>query len=117
MTKYSISSIIIFISMLIAGGNGMITMNGPDSWCIAKPSASLEELNYNLIHACITHNCSMIEKGEECYEPDTLYSHASRAMNRFYADHGKDEFFCNVFFRNSGLIVLSDPSYGSCKYD
>lgn len=85
-------------------------MKNPDSWCIAKPSASLEELNYNRIHACITHSCSMIEKDGDCYEPDTLYSHASRAMNRFYADHGKDEFFCNTFFRNSGLIVLSDPS-------
>ncbi|WJX30713.1 hypothetical protein P8452_19219 [Trifolium repens] len=122
MTKYSIGSILIFFFVMFntAGGWNLkfgIRNINPNSWCIAKPSSSLEELNYNLMHACTTHSCIMIEKGGDCYEPNTLYNHASYVMNMFYAYHGKDEFFCNVFFGNSALIVLTDPSYEKCKFD
>ncbi|CAM0880670.1 unnamed protein product [Alopecurus aequalis] len=84
------------------------------TWCVAKPSADEKALQVNINYVCANLSCSMIQPGGPCYKPDTMVSHASVAMNLYYAYNGRHSWNC--FFGNSGVIVQSDPSYGSCTY-
>ncbi|MBA0622250.1 hypothetical protein Godav_007809, partial [Gossypium davidsonii] len=47
---------------------------GGRSWCIASSQALDSDLQYLLIWACILGkaNCSAIQPGQQCFEPDTL---------------------------------------------
>ncbi|KAL0306629.1 UNVERIFIED_CONTAM: hypothetical protein Sradi_6080200 [Sesamum radiatum] len=47
--------------------------------------------------------------------PDNLINHASIAMNLYYQAKGRNHWNC--YFKNSGLMVVTDPSYGSCFYE
>uniref|UniRef100_A0A0D3C640 X8 domain-containing protein n=1 Tax=Brassica oleracea var. oleracea TaxID=109376 RepID=A0A0D3C640_BRAOL len=52
--------------------------------------------------------------GGSCYDPNTPVNHASVAMNLYYQAQGRHQRDC--YFEGSGLITVTDPSYGSCKY-
>ncbi|KAG0498264.1 hypothetical protein HPP92_002571 [Vanilla planifolia] len=84
------------------------------SWCIAKPSSDVATLLENINYACSQVDCGMIQRGRPCFEPDTPISHASLAMNAYYQSKGRNPWNCD--FKNSGLLVVSNPSYGSCAY-
>ncbi|XP_035837791.1 glucan endo-1,3-beta-glucosidase 12-like isoform X2 [Helianthus annuus] len=56
----------------------------------------------------------ILEKGGACFLPDNLINHASIAMNIYYQCKGRNPWNCH--FGNSGLITLTDPSYGGCPY-
>nr|GEW60447.1 hypothetical protein [Tanacetum cinerariifolium] len=83
------------------------------TWCVAKPSSSQAELLGNLNYACSYVDCKILEKDGACYLPDNLMNHASIAMNIFYQHNGRHQWEC--YFGNSGLITLTDPSYGGCQ--
>nr|GFB38621.1 hypothetical protein [Tanacetum cinerariifolium] len=94
---------------------GTFTMlNAQKTWCVAKPSASQATLLENINFACSKVDCSYLQKGGACYTPDNLINHASIAMNSYYQSQGRNVWNCN--FKNSGLVTISDPSYGSCSY-
>ncbi|OIV99025.1 hypothetical protein TanjilG_32284 [Lupinus angustifolius] len=38
----------------------------------------------------------------------------SSAMNLYYQSHGRNHWNCD--FKGSGIVVVSDPSYGGCIY-
>lgn len=81
------------------------------TWCIAKPSSSDAALKDNIQYACDNvdwKNCSLILEGGSCSNPDTLMNHASVVMNVYYQNKHRNYWNCD--FRNSGLIVLTDPS-------
>ena len=81
----------------------------PEIWCVAKPSATGEELKSNIEYACnVLSNCNLIQPGGSCSNPDTLINHASVVMNQYYALKGRNTWNC--YFNNSGLIVITDPS-------
>ncbi|CAH9141506.1 unnamed protein product [Cuscuta epithymum] len=87
------------------------------TWCIAKPSASYQELIDNLGYACNLVNCSaalMQSESAACYYPNTLINHASFAMNLYYHTAGANPWNCD--FKNSALISLTDPSYAQCNF-
>ncbi|KAE8722965.1 Leucine-rich receptor-like protein kinase family protein [Hibiscus syriacus] len=89
------------------------------TWCVAKPSTDDAALASNINSACNYLgtrglNCNQIQSGETCYDPETLINHASVVVNSYYQDNGGQEHACH--FTNSGLITVSDPSYGSCQY-
>ncbi|WJX89009.1 hypothetical protein P8452_71037 [Trifolium repens] len=50
-------------------------------------------------------------ESKNCYEPNTLYIHASVASNYEYNMHGHVDYGCSL-----GLIVISNPGYGNCTY-
>ena len=77
-------------------------------WCVAKPSANDTILQSNIDFACSLVDCSSLREGGPCFEPDTLISHASVAMNLYYEANGKT--YLNCLFRDSGLITVTDPS-------
>nr|XP_011460168.1 PREDICTED: glucan endo-1,3-beta-glucosidase 7-like isoform X2 [Fragaria vesca subsp. vesca] len=94
------------------------TVEWVKTWCIAKPSTSKEALQNNLEYACSNINamdCTAIQEGGPCSEPNDLLLYASFAMNAYYQAKGRHYWNCD--FSNSGLISLTDPSYGSCTYE
>ncbi|XP_051115174.1 major pollen allergen Ole e 10 [Andrographis paniculata] len=87
------------------------------TWCVAKASAEESVLMANIDYACSQPGvdcATVLRKGCPCFTPDTLLSHASLAMNLYYQSTGRNQWNC--YFANSGLIVITDPSYGSCIY-
>ncbi|XP_062093232.1 major pollen allergen Ole e 10 isoform X2 [Humulus lupulus] len=86
------------------------------TWCVAKASSEAAVLLANIDYACSQSgvDCSIMEKGCPCSSPDTLINRASIAMNLYYQANGRNHWNCH--FRNSALVVITDPSYGKCIY-
>ncbi|KAK1277121.1 hypothetical protein QJS04_geneDACA022226 [Acorus gramineus] len=78
------------------------------TWCVAKASSDETSLQDNLHYACTQVDCSVINAGGSCFEPNLLISHASVAMNLYYQSRGRNVWNCD--FTHSGLITISDPS-------
>lgn len=83
-------------------------MNWQKAWCVAKPSSDEPSLMANLNYTCSQVDCGVLRKGCPCFYPNNLMNHASVAMNLYYQAKGRNKWNCN--FRNSGLIVVTDPS-------
>ena len=79
-------------------------------WCVANPSTPDEKLIDNLNFACGQGgvNCLALDPGGSCYNPNTLLSHTSYAMNRYYQAQGRNYWNCD--FHSTGLVVFTDPS-------
>ncbi|KAK8951847.1 Glucan endo-1,3-beta-D-glucosidase [Platanthera zijinensis] len=84
------------------------------TWCVAKPSTKEEDLQNNIQFACSKIDCGLIQRGGPCFDPQTSISHASVVMNLYYQSAGRHSWNC--YFGGSGLIVVTDPSYGACSY-
>ncbi|CAA7038051.1 unnamed protein product [Microthlaspi erraticum] len=86
-------------------------------WCIATPTATEKQLEYNLGFACANSvDCRPIFPSGPCYNPNTRLSHASFVMNSYYQTHGRTDYACKFFFPNSSMITTTNPSYGACVY-
>ncbi|EFH56317.1 glycosyl hydrolase family protein 17 [Arabidopsis lyrata subsp. lyrata] len=116
MAKAQICLCFIIILYLWSEGNLMKVAKADRSgdWCVAKPSTANERLQENINFACSKIDCQIILEGGACYLPDNLISRASVAMNLYYQAQGRHFWNCN--FEGSGLIGITDPSYGSCIY-
>ncbi|KAE8665387.1 Glucan endo-1,3-beta-glucosidase 13 [Hibiscus syriacus] len=86
------------------------------SWCVASTRAPPSDLQKALDWACGPGkaDCSLIQRGQPCFEPDTLLSHASYAFNNYYHKNGATDESCS--FGGTGIKVYTDPSYGKCVY-
>ncbi|KAJ1267150.1 hypothetical protein BS78_07G034300 [Paspalum vaginatum] len=84
------------------------------TWCVAKPSVEEAALRGNLEFACSESDCAAIQGTGGCTRPDSLLSRASVAMNAHYQARGRNSWNC--FFNGTGLITITDPSFGTCKY-
>lgn len=89
-------------------------VNGEKTWCVAKPSSDQATLLANINYACSQVDCQVLQRGCPCFSPDNLMNHASIAMNLYYQSRGRNHWNC--YFQNSAVIVMTDPSYGSCTY-
>ncbi|CAL5357918.1 unnamed protein product [Camellia sinensis] len=71
---------------LSSSTTGQISGNSSSVFCIAKQGADTNKLQNGLNWACGQGhaNCSAIQPGQRCYNPDTLRSHASYAYNDYY---------------------------------
>lgn len=86
-------------------------------WCVAKENIYFKLLLSNIEFACAHGaDCDAIKAVGNCYEPNTLTSHASFAMNSYYHKLGvaNDD---NCYFNSSGLIVYNDPSKVALLFD
>ncbi|KAK9937722.1 hypothetical protein M0R45_014494 [Rubus argutus] len=92
----------------------LVMINGQKTWCVAKPSTDQATLLANLDFACSHVDCQILKGGCPCSSPDNLMNHASIAMNLYYQAKGRNQWNCD--FRCSGLIVMTNPSYGDCIY-
>ncbi|XP_028551408.1 major pollen allergen Ole e 10-like [Dendrobium catenatum] len=85
------------------------------SWCIASQSASETPLQVALDFACGYGgaDCSQIQPGGSCFNPDTVRNHASYAFNDYYL---KNPIPTSCDFGGTAIITNIDPSTSTCQY-
>ncbi|GAV62731.1 X8 domain-containing protein [Cephalotus follicularis] len=95
------------------------TTNAPvipgQSWCMAKTGTAVTALQTALDYACGMGgaDCSQIQLGGSCYNPNTLQNHASYAFNSYYQ---KNPVATSCDFGGAATLVNSNPSTVSCIY-
>ncbi|XP_011098152.1 major pollen allergen Ole e 10 [Sesamum indicum] len=114
MAKALTPLVLLLFSFISVGNLGSVHAQ-QKTWCVAKPSSDQGTLMANIEFACSQVDCSILQKGCPCFVPDNLMNHASVAMNMYYQSKGRNHWNC--YFGNSGLVVMTDPSYGSCLYE
>lgn len=79
------------------------------SWCIASQNASRKVLQIALDYTCGYGgtDCSAIQAGQRCYNPNTIHDHASYAFNSYYQKNPVPN-SCN--FGGTAVITSTDPS-------
>ncbi|KAJ7553900.1 hypothetical protein O6H91_06G117300 [Diphasiastrum complanatum] len=93
------------------------SVNGSQSWCIAKNGIPDTQLATALNWACGPQgnaDCGPIQNGGPCYNPNTYSSHASYAFNSYYQKNGQTAIACD--FGGSAMVVPTDPSYAGCTF-
>ncbi|EHA8590938.1 glucan endo-1,3-beta-glucosidase 12 [Cocos nucifera] len=85
------------------------------SWCIASQTASQTALQVALDYACGYGgaDCSQIQPGATCYDPNTVRDHASYAFNDYYQ---KNPIPSSCDFGGTAIITNTDPSTSTCHY-
>ncbi|KAG6768581.1 hypothetical protein NC652_019566 [Populus alba x Populus x berolinensis] len=92
------------------------TFLGGTTWCVALSGVSQIDLQNALDWTCGLGmaDCSPIQEGGACFDPDTLVSHASYAFNNYYQQNENSEIACN--FGGTAVLTRRDPSHGKCSY-
>ncbi|KAE9609484.1 putative glucan endo-1,3-beta-D-glucosidase [Lupinus albus] len=84
-------------------------------WCVPKVGVSDAQLQANMDYACSQGiDCSPIQAGGACFEPNIVASHAAFAMNLYYQKFGKNPWNCD--FSQSATLTAQNPSYNACVY-
>ncbi|KAJ4749389.1 Carbohydrate-binding X8 domain superfamily protein [Rhynchospora pubera] len=104
----------VLLLYLISGGGMVVRSQSEKTWCVAKPSTDEVALVDNISYACSIVDCTILQEGHSCFYPNNNISHASIAMNLYFQSRGRNNWNCD--FKNSGLIVSTDPSFGGCIY-
>lgn len=89
---------------------GNTTFIDGTTWCVALAGVSQADLQNALDWACGlgTADCTAIQQGGPCFEPDTLVSHASFAFNSYYQTNGNSDIACN--FGGTAALTKRNPS-------
>ncbi|XP_010257592.1 PREDICTED: glucan endo-1,3-beta-glucosidase 4-like [Nelumbo nucifera] len=90
--------------------------SGIGLFCVAKPGADVSSLQSGLNWACGQGqaNCSAIQEGQPCYDPNTLQDHASYAYNDYF--HKMQSIGGTCDFSGTATTTAVDPSHGSCVF-
>ncbi|XP_044507972.1 glucan endo-1,3-beta-glucosidase 7-like [Mangifera indica] len=84
-------------------------------WCVPKAGVVVAQLQASLDYACSQGiDCSAIQAGGACFEPNTLASHAAYAMNLYYQNSDKKPWNCD--FSQTATLTSQNPSYSGCNY-
>ncbi|XP_052181462.1 PLASMODESMATA CALLOSE-BINDING PROTEIN 1-like [Diospyros lotus] len=91
------------------------TAGSGGAWCVASPTASQTALQVALDYACGYGgtDCSAIQPGASCYNPNSLRDHASYAFNAYYQ---KNPVPTSCSFGGTAQLTYNDPSSGNCHY-
>ncbi|PWZ23165.1 Glucan endo-1,3-beta-glucosidase 7 [Zea mays] len=91
------------------GGGGGAAQPRGGGWCVARAGASDAELQADLDYACsqVGVDCSAIQPGGACFEPNTVRAHAAYAVNQLYQAAGRHPWNCD--FRASATLTSDDP--------
>ncbi|KAI5069370.1 hypothetical protein GOP47_0015671 [Adiantum capillus-veneris] len=94
----------------------LTTNNVGGTWCVARPGVSNSSLADGINWACGQGkvNCTLIQEGQACYQPNTFQNHASYAYNSYFHDNGGNAASCN--FNGTAVTTNTNPSYGSCIF-
>lgn len=106
------------VYLLHVSGSGTFLANDTtnQTYCVAIDGVDSRTLQAALDWACGPGraNCSEIQPGENCYQPNNVKSHASYAFDSYYQKEGKAAGSCD--FKGVGMITTTDPSHGSCIF-
>ncbi|KAJ9169118.1 hypothetical protein P3X46_020582 [Hevea brasiliensis] len=106
------------VYLLHVYGSGTFLANDTtnQTYCIAMDGVDSRILQAALDWACGpgTANCSEIQPGEDCYQPNNVKNHASYAFDSYYQKEGKAPGSCD--FKGVAMITTTDPSHGSCIF-
>ncbi|CAL0304890.1 unnamed protein product [Lupinus luteus] len=91
------------------------TASTSGQWCIASQSASEKALKVAIDYACGYGgaDCSALQPGGSCYNPNTIRDHASYAFNDYYQ---KNPAPTSCAFGGTATLTNKDPSNGNCHY-
>lgn len=95
----------------VDGAGGFLANDTTErTYCVAAEGADEKTLQAALDWACGPgrSNCSEIQPGESCYDPNDVRSHASYAFDSYYQMHGKATGDC--YFQGAAMLTTSDPS-------
>lgn len=106
------------VYLLHVSGSGTFLANDTTNrtYCIAMDGVDTKTLQTALDWACGPGraNCSEIQPGESCYQPNNVHNHASYAFDSYYQMEGRASGSCD--FKGVAMITTSDPSNGSCIF-
>lgn len=89
--------------------------NNSATWCVPKAGVADAELQANLDYACGQGiDCSSIQPGGACFEPNALVNHAAYAMNLLYQKSGRNPFSCD--FSQTATLSTYNPSMYQCDF-
>ncbi|KAF2304694.1 hypothetical protein GH714_037507 [Hevea brasiliensis] len=99
------------VYLLHVYGSGTFLANDTtnQTYCIAMDGVDSRILQAALDWACGpgTANCSEIQPGEDCYQPNNVKNHASYAFDSYYQKEGKAPGSCD--FKGVAMITTTDP--------
>ncbi|KAF5728426.1 O-Glycosyl hydrolases family 17 protein [Tripterygium wilfordii] len=86
------------------------------TWCVANSQVGEKKLQAGLDYACGEGgaDCSPIQSGSDCYQPNTLEAHASYAFNSYYQKMARGAGTCD--FGGAAFVVAQAPKYGNCDF-
>ncbi|KAK4343928.1 hypothetical protein RND71_037022 [Anisodus tanguticus] len=84
-------------------------------WCVAKPSVPDPIIQEAMNYACASGaDCDQIQPNGSCYQPDTLFAHASYAFNSYWQRTKVAGGTCD--FGGTAILVTVDPSFDGCQF-
>ncbi|KAL4271337.1 hypothetical protein GQ457_13G029130 [Hibiscus cannabinus] len=85
-------------------------------WCVAKPSVPDPIIQEAMNYACAGGaDCDSIQPSGSCFQPDSLFAHASYAFNSYWQKAKVDGGTCE--FGGTAILVAADPSYDGCQFE
>uniref|UniRef100_J3ML86 glucan endo-1,3-beta-D-glucosidase n=1 Tax=Oryza brachyantha TaxID=4533 RepID=J3ML86_ORYBR len=101
----------------VSGTGGVLANDTTDrTFCIASDDADEKAVQAAMDWACGPGrtDCTAIQPGQGCYEPNDVRSHASYAFDSYYQLQGKAAGSC--YFQGVGMVTTTDPSHDSCIF-
>ncbi|CAN0901884.1 PLASMODESMATA CALLOSE-BINDING PROTEIN 3 [Linum grandiflorum] len=84
-------------------------------WCVAKPSVPDPIMQEAMNYACGSGaDCESLQSSGPCFQPDTVYAHASYAFNSYWQRTKGAGGSCS--FGGTAILVTVDPSYDGCHF-
>ncbi|XP_052183591.1 glucan endo-1,3-beta-glucosidase 1-like isoform X2 [Diospyros lotus] len=100
------------VYLLHVSGSGAFLANDTtnQTYCVVVDGVDTKTLQTALDWACGPGraNCSEIQPGEDCYQPNNVINHASYAFDSYYQKEGRNAGSCD--FKGAAMITTTDPT-------
>ncbi|TVU38977.1 hypothetical protein EJB05_12375 [Eragrostis curvula] len=101
----------------VSGVGGFLGNDTTDrTFCVAADDADEKAVQAAMDWACGPGraDCTAIQPGQGCFQPNDVRSHASYAFDAYYELQGRAAGSC--YFQGAGMVTTTDPSHDSCIF-